>query len=80
MLRFLIQKRFHNKGQLNFATEVPKDFCPGAFARLCVNHDKSNKNLNFELKCELLVFFKDSSYSYGCQLRHLVEDIASPFF
>ena len=44
--RFPYQKRFHNKGHLNLVTDVRKGFSPGIFNRLCVTHDKINKNEN----------------------------------
>ena len=39
--RFPYQKRIHNKGHLNLATEVLKGFNPGVFNSLCVTHNKN---------------------------------------
>ena len=34
--RFFYQKRLHNNGHLNLATEVSKGFSAGVFNKLCV--------------------------------------------
>ena len=56
VLRYLYQKRLHDKGHLNLATEVLKVFSPGAFNRLCVTHSKSSNNGNLQLESTLLIF------------------------
>ena len=54
--RFPYQKRLHNKGHLNLATEVLKGSGPGVFNRFCVTHSKSSNNENLEPKSELIIF------------------------
>ena len=57
--RFPYQKRFHNKGYLNLATETLTGFSLYAFNRLCVTHEKSSNNGNLEPKSQLIsLFFK----------------------
>ena len=51
---FPYQRRFHNKGHLISATEVPKGFTSCVFNRLCVTHSKNNKNGKLKLKSELI--------------------------
>ena len=46
------QKRVHNKGHLNLATEVPMGFSAGVFNKLYVTHNK-----NLEPKSELIILF-----------------------
>ena len=48
--RFPYQKRIHNKGHLNLATEVLKGFSPGVFNRLYVNHKKNLEQPKFRSK------------------------------
>ena len=64
--RFPYQKRIHNKGHLNLATEVLKGFSPGVFNRLCVTHNKNLEQRKFRTKEQAnnISLFKSSSGSY----------------
>ena len=54
--RLSYQKRLRNKGHLNSATEVLKDFSPGVFNRFYITHSKSSNSGNLEPKSELKIF------------------------
>ena len=55
--RFPYLKRLHNKGHLNFVTELMKDFSPSFSNKLYVTHSESCNNGNLEPKIELIIFF-----------------------
>ena len=55
--RFPYLKRLHNKGHLNFVTELMKDFSPSFSNKLYVTHSESCNNGNLEPKSELIIFF-----------------------
>ena len=80
--RFPYQKRIHNKGHLNLATEVLKGFSPGVFSRLYVTHNKNLEQRKFRKKERAydISLFKSNSGSYGCQLRQLKGSIPSSIF
>ena len=54
---FPYQKRLHNKAHSNLATEVLKDFSPGALNSVCVTHSKNSNSGNLEPESELIIFF-----------------------
>ena len=54
--RFPYQKRLRNKGYLNLATEVLKDFSPGVFSRHYVNHIKNLEQRKF--RADIFLFSK----------------------
>ena len=55
--RFPSQKRLHNEGQLNLATDGLKGFSSGVFSRLCITHIKNSNNGNLEPKSKLIIIF-----------------------
>ena len=69
--RFPYQKRIHNKGHLDLATEVLKGFSLGVFNRLYVTHNKNLEQRKFRTKERAIniSFSKSNSESNGCQLR-----------
>ena len=48
--RFPYQKRIHNKGHLNLATEVMNGLSPGVFNRLYITHNKNLIQRKFRTK------------------------------
>ena len=80
--RFLYQKRIHNKGNLNLATEVLKGFSPGIFNRLYATHNKYLEQRKFRIKerANNISPFKSNSESYGCQLKEMTRSIAPSSF
>ena len=54
---FPYQKRLHNKGHLNLATEVLKGLSLGVYSRLCVTYRENSNNGNLKLKSRLITFF-----------------------
>ena len=80
--RFLYQKRIHNKGHFNLATEVLKGFSPGVFNRLYATHNKYLEQRKFRIKerANNISSFKSNSESYGCQLKEMARSIAPSSF
>ena len=62
--------------------EVLKGFSPGAFNRLCVTRNKNLEQRKFRTKerANNISPFKNTSESYGCQLRQLIGSIPSSIF
>ena len=79
--RFSYQKRIHNKGHLNLATEVLKGLSPGVFNRLYVPHNKNLEQPKFRTKERANIsLFKSNSERYDYQLRQLTGSIPSSIF
>ena len=69
--RFPYEKRIHNKGHLNLATEVLKGFSPGVFNMVCVTHNENLEQRKFRTKARAnnIYLFKSYSESYGYPLK-----------
>ena len=80
--RFLYQKRIHNKGHLNLATAVLKDFSSGVFNRFYVNQNKTLEQRKFKTneRANNISLFKNKPESYGCQLSQLTRSIPTSIF
>ena len=80
--KFPYQKRVHNKGHLNSATEALKGYSPGVFNRLSVNHNRNLEQRKFRTKERVnnISLLKSNSESYGCPLRQLMGSIPSSIF
>ena len=65
--RFRYQKRIHNKGHLNLATEVLKGFNRGVSNRPYVTHNKNLEQRKFRTKerANNISLFKGNSESYA---------------
>ena len=80
--RFPYQKRIHNKGYLNLATEIFQGFSPGVFNRLYVTRNKILKQKKFRTKegANNISVLKSNCESYCSQFTQLTGSIPSSIF